>query len=244
MSVTYEHPRPISTVDVVLLTAVPRDPLPMGCVDASRLEVVVATVRRREEPMAGEWGLPGTYLHAQEGGDDSLEAAAQRVLRDKCGISGTYVEQLRTYSGRTRDPRGWSQTTALYALVHPSRLEGNPGTRLLPVERLPTLPFDHADIIADAVARIRSKATYSSLPTLLLGDTFTMRELEEAYHGILGRRVDPSSFRRKMQGLKLPDSEHETLYMPEVGKSQERSTKPATLYRPAVEGIVYFPARL
>lgn len=244
MSVTYEHERPISTVDVVLLTARQRDAASAGTGDASRLEVVVATVRRREEPDAGAWGLPGTYLHAQADGDDTLEEAAQRALREKCGLPSTYVEQLRTYSGRKRDPRGWSQTTAFYALVHPSRLEGNPDILLRPVERLPELPFDHAEIIGDAVARVRSKATYSSMPSLLLDGTFTMPELEEAYHGLLGRRVDPSTFRRKIQGLKVATGGGETPYLVEAGFTQHRSKRPAALYRAAVDGVVYFPSRL
>ena len=165
--VEYEFARPIATVDVALFTL--RE-------DGKVLEV--ALVLRRSPPLEGAHALPGTYVHVDE--DADLGAAATRVLADKCGLTGLFVEQLRTYSGRDRDPRGWSATTAYYALVPRATLQAAGADVLMrDVAATGDLPFDHAKIVADGIARLRGKATYTTLPAKLLPELFTLRELEE-----------------------------------------------------------------
>jgi 8-oxo-dGTP diphosphatase len=95
-------PHIICTVDVVLLTLI-----------GARLHV--ALLQRAQAPHAGEWALPGGYIHAQT--DEDAAAAAARVLADKLGVHGVYLEQLATFSGARRDPRGWSLAVAHCALL-------------------------------------------------------------------------------------------------------------------------------
>jgi 8-oxo-dGTP diphosphatase len=110
--------------------------------------------------------LPGGFVHAQE--DADTEMAARRVIRGKIGFDAPYLEQLFTFSGAARDPRGWSVSVAYYALIPWSLLERSQAAEALPVDALPPLPFDHPQIVAKAVERLRRKATYSSLPAFLL----------------------------------------------------------------------------
>ena len=188
-------PPVILTIDCVLLTLLGHEP-------AGGL--AVALLNRPDAPCAGMAALPGGYVHADT--DADLDATARRVLATKLAIDGTglFLEQLCTVSGATRDPRGWSASVVYYALVSEARLTGRADAiRLASVDALPTLAFDHADIIARAVERLRAKAVYSNLPGFLLPETFTLPEFQTVYERILGKRLDQSVFRKRMDELGL-----------------------------------------
>ncbi len=174
----------ILTVDAVLLT------LASG-------ELNVALFRREGEPFQGQWALPGGYVHEDE--DDSAKAAAARVLRQKTAVQSPYLEEFGTVSGPARDPRGWSLSVVYYALVGPRVL--SPSIQLFPVAKLPSLPFDHSSIISGVVQRVRSKASYSSLPVHLCEEPFTISELHAVYEGVLGEQLNMANFRRKLDDL-------------------------------------------
>lgn len=182
-----DYPRVICTVDVVLLTL--RD---------EALHVVL--LKRKNEPFAGMPALPGGYIHSQE--DKTAWDAAARVLKDKAAIVSPYLEQLATYSGAERDPRGWSVSIVYYALVPDEVLAVNhDGLLVSPVSRLPKLPFDHKSIIELAVSRVRAKSQYSSLPVHLCGERMTLPRLQAVYEAVLGEPINKVSFRRKMDEM-------------------------------------------
>lgn len=198
------------TVDVVLLTL--RD---------QALHVLLH--RRDREPHADAWALPGGFIHTTE--DASTWDAAARVLADKTGITSPYLEQLATWSGPGRDPRGWSVSVVYYALVPvqivPTEHER---LRLCAVAHLPELPFDHAHIVAEAVQRVRTKSVYSSLPVYLCGETFTLPELQAVYEAVLGEPINKVSFRRKVEELAMLE--------PVPGQRQASGAhRPAQLWR-------------
>ncbi|HET9957085.1 MAG TPA: NUDIX domain-containing protein [Polyangiaceae bacterium] len=205
------NPSIICTVDVVLLTL-------------HQNALHVALVRREREPYANAYALPGGYIHAQE--DADAEEAATRVLRTKAGIASPYLEQLGTFSGRGRDPRGWSISVSYYALVPESVFGGErpADLKLVPVDRARGLPFDHQYVIETAVARVRSKSSYSSLPVYLCSEPFTLPRLQAVYEALLGEPINKVSFRRKMEELDMLEP---------VQGAQEtgRANRPAQLYR-------------
>lgn len=186
-SVEPDYPPVICTVDVVLLT-----------LKDQALHVVL--LKRKNEPFAGMPALPGGYIHTQE--DKTAWEAAARVLRDKTGIVSPYLEQLATYSGVDRDPRGWSISIVYYALIPLEMLpQGNNGLLLAPVSKLPKTPFDHKGIVDLAVSRVRSKSQYSSLPVYLCGERVTLPQLQAVYEAVLGEPINKVSFRRKIDEL-------------------------------------------
>lgn len=183
-------PQVICTVDVVLLTL--QD-------DALK----VALLKRDREPFQGAQALPGGFIHADE--DADTQDAARRMLAQKTGIQPPYLEQLATFSGPARDPRGWSVSVVYYALV-PFQViasAGHADVKLAGVDKLPKLPFDHRVIIATAVDRLRSKSQYSSLPCYLAGDTFTLPQLQRIYEALMGEALNKVSFRRKMAEMDM-----------------------------------------
>ena len=203
-----EFPGPIATVDAALLTL---------CNDA----LAVGLIRREQPPLAGAWALPGGYIRVQQ--DKSLEDAAARILRDKARIDGRFLEQLGTFSGADRDPRGWSLTVAYFALVPSADLQAAGSLlQLHSVAALPELAFDHADIVAAAVGRLRGKSSYSALPAFLLPPLFTLAELHATYQHVLGTRLDSASFRRKIIAQDIVET---------TGAHRVGAHRPAELYR-------------
>src|SRR5437868_639628 len=104
----YEYPRPAVTVDVVIVT---RERRPR-----------VLLIRRKHEPFAGLWAIPGGFVDM----DEALEAAAARELREETGVAAQRLEQLRTFRDPGRPPpanygvrRGFFTLTP--SPVHPRR---------------------------------------------------------------------------------------------------------------------------
>jgi ADP-ribose pyrophosphatase YjhB (NUDIX family) len=208
--------RPFVSVDVVILAL--RD---------GRLHVLL--MKRGAEPFRGAWALPGGYIHTDE--DADLEAAARRILRQKAGIDTPYLEQLQGFGDARRDPRGWSATFAYFALIAADGLvlkEGGNAEdvawREIDGERVDAaLAFDHADILAAAVTRLRNKVEYTSLPVHLLPEKFTLPDLQRVYEQILGRRMDKSAFRKRIAEADFLD--------PVPGEKRPASNRPAQIYR-------------
>ncbi len=214
-----EFPRPIVTVDIVLLTL--RD----GALH-------VALLPRPGEPHAGVCALIGGYVHTDE--DEDAEAAVQRILRAKAGLTGIFFEQLKTFASADRDPRGWSVSIAYFALV-PSDILARAGVslELRPAHAPGDLPFDHNAIIAAALERLRGKGAYSTIPARLLPDVFTMSELQAIYETVMGERLDQSAFRRKITDLNILEE------VTGEKRQTERARRPTTLYRLKAPATVF-----
>jgi 8-oxo-dGTP diphosphatase len=206
----HEHPSPIVTVDVILFTV-------------QQGKLCLALQRRIKPPFAGELALIGGYVHTGE--DADTLATAARVLKEKAGLEGIFVEQLMTFSGPGRDPRGWSISVAYYALVPETTLcpVHSRDLSLVPADRIGRLPFDHETIVAAAIKRLRNKGAYSSLPAYLLPPTFTLPQLRDIYSTVMGSELNDSAFRRKIEELELIE--------PVPGQYSKVSARPAKLYR-------------
>ncbi|MBC8162604.1 MAG: NUDIX hydrolase [Roseiflexaceae bacterium] len=163
-----------------------------------RLSVLL--VRRDAPPFAGMWALPGGWVHYGEG----LEQAARRHLRTKTGLRPTYLEQLYTFGQPGRDPREHRIAVAYYALVRNDEHELSAApereARWYSVDQLPApLAFDNDAIISYALWRLRNKVSYAAIAFQLLPPTFTLTQLREVYLAILGTKIDPTNFRRKVE---------------------------------------------
>lgn len=221
------YARPSLTVDVALLSTA-----------EGALHTLV--VKRAEHPGRGRWALPGGFVRI----DESLEAAAARVLAAKTGLDGVFLEQLYTFGDPGRDPRTRVVTVAHFALVDFARFaeaardadvavgrilvpwEGETGG---PVELVAEggaplpLAFDHAAILGTAVKRLRGKLDYTPVGFQLLPPAFTLLDLQRVHETVLGRPLNKDSFRRRM----LASGQLEA-----TGTSQrDVDHRPAELYR-------------
>jgi 8-oxo-dGTP diphosphatase len=143
-----------------------------------------------------------------------------------------------TFSGAERDPRGWSASVAYYALLPAEDVPSLPHGPLtmVPLDRATRLPFDHDAILAKAAERLRRRAAYSSLPAFLLPQAFTLSALRQAYEAVLGRSLNDSAFRRKIDELRV--------VAPVIGAASKVSARPAQLYRLSQANVVEFDRTL
>jgi len=169
-------------------------------------------VQRVREPHLGRWALPGGPLHR----DESLREAARRTLADTTGLRPSHLEQLYTFGAVDRGAAVQNRVVSVvyWALV---RTEVAATTRddehvaWFPTEDLPPLAFDHDEIVGWAVKRLKSKLEYTHLSHALLPDEFTLGQLREVHEAVLGRRLDPANFRRRVEatGTVTPTGAHQ-----------------------------------
>ncbi|MER6603896.1 NUDIX hydrolase [Streptomyces parvus] len=120
-------------------------------------DVVVTTTDRRVlliergwEPHAGAWALPGGHVDPGE----TSRAAAARELAEEAGVYAAPEEltQVGVFDRPDRDPRGRYVTVAYHLEVISGMpaVAGDDAVRAewWPLDKLPPLAFDHADIIA------------------------------------------------------------------------------------------------
>ncbi|MFK4123553.1 NUDIX domain-containing protein [Streptomyces longwoodensis] len=114
----------------------------------------VLLIERGWAPYEGCWALPGGHVDA---GETSLTAAA-RELAEETGISVPLpdLRQVGAFDAPGRDPRGRyvsvAYTATLPAPVAPTAGDDATAARWWPLDALPPLAFDHADILTAATA--------------------------------------------------------------------------------------------
>jgi 8-oxo-dGTP diphosphatase len=199
----HAYDKPAVATDLVLMS-----------VRAGRLTVLLQ--KREQDAEKGKWALPGGFVAI----DESLDAAAERVLAEKARMAGAWVEQLYTFGEPHRDPRGRVITVAYFALLQKERFEpaltaatdlalaelrvdwtgetGGPASVLGEDGLQLSLAFDHADILGLAVKRLRGKLDYSDIAFALLPELFTLRELQQVHEAILGLPLNKPAFRRRL----------------------------------------------
>lgn len=189
--------------------AVTVDCVVFGYLEADkRLKVLL--VERGREPFKGFLALPGGFVEAGE----SLDEAARRELQEETGLASVYFEQLYTFGGVNRDPRGRVVSVAHFALTHLRHrvkagsdaakaswhdldiLLGSTAGR--GITKVTNLAFDHMAILDMAIKRLRAKIRYAPIGFHLLPKTFTLRDLQDVYEAVLGHQLDESNFRKRI----------------------------------------------
>ena len=178
---------------------------------AGRPRLQVLLVRRAVEPFAGYWSLPGGRLW----GHEALDEAAWRQLVEKTALRASYLEQLYTFELCDVSRQMEAALVAYYALVRTDGTEIAAGRNTMeaawfPVDELPAaLAFDNDEILHYALQRLRAKVEYAHVAFQFLPPAFTMAQLRAVYEVILGRRIDPTNFRRRVEatGTIVPTGE-------------------------------------
>lgn len=213
-------------------------PTPDSPVDGAGLVLWLPLVRRIREPYEGLWALPGGPLGEACG----LEQAARNTLSSTTGLDPAYLEQLYAFGGldRSRDSdQGEVErvvSIVYWALVRAEedqRAQRAKNVEWFPVDALPALAFDHAQIIDYALARLRAKITYSPIAHAFLPREFTLADLREVHEAVLERELDPANFRR--QALSSGEIE------PTGRKVTGTSHRPPSLYRYRAERVATSP---
>jgi ADP-ribose pyrophosphatase YjhB (NUDIX family) len=211
------HPMPFTRLEIAV----------MSLIDG---ELRVLLARRAEAPYAGRWALPGGVLRIDL--DASLDAAARRVMRERLGLDLPFLRQLCAAGGPTRDPRApWALSVVYRALVPAGKVNPLAGKRIeaLAWRRVDdaiadrSLAFDHAALVSRAVECTRAEIERLELPVGFVPEQFTLGELQACCEQLLGRRLDKSSFRRRLADRQLVE--------PVEGAMRTGANRPARIYR-------------
>lgn len=185
-----DRPAVAVTVDVVLLA-----------LHESRLCVLL--VERQRRPDRGSWALPGTVVDPDEG----LVTAAARAVVARTGVTVApdRLQQLATFGEPDRDPR--TRVVSVGFLAVADRAAPPAGGAVasgrwwavdeVMAKRGPGLAFDHGDILASGIDRLRAELEWSDLATYMLEEPFTLGDLRRAYEAAWGAPLEPANFRRK-----------------------------------------------
>jgi 8-oxo-dGTP diphosphatase len=173
------------------------------------------------------WCLPGGYIKRTE----KLIEAANRNVKERTGIDNLFLQQFKTFGDPDRtkfsrfDEERWfeavgvriernnwlmDQTISIgfYSITDFSR--SIPQSDMMvekcawfDIDNLPSLQFDHDEIVKEALHRMRLDLYHYPIGYNLLPEKFTLSEIHSLYETMLGIKLDISNFPKKLVSLGL-----------------------------------------
>lgn len=186
-------------------------------------DIKLLLIKRNFEPEKGKWSLMGGFLDSEE----NLEDGASRILHNLTGLKNIYAEQLGVYGNVGRDPVARTVSVVFFALINiddqDKEAVRNHNASWIALDRLPSLIFDHNDMVAQAIEHLRYKAAMHPIGFELLPEQFTIPQLQKLYEAIYNTPIDRRNFSRKLLSTGL---------LIDTGlKNSHSATKKATLYK-------------
>lgn len=177
--------------------------------------------------MTREWALPGGFVYEHE----SMEVAAERVLRERTGLDHIFLHQFNVFSepqrsksnpavtdmlhtGRAYPDAAWFNqrfiSVGFYALVEFSQVQPHSddmseSCEWISIDQIGKLMLDHNSILNKALSTLRLQLTFQPIGYNLLPEKFTMSELRKLYETILGKELDRRNFQRKILAYDILD---------------------------------------
>jgi 8-oxo-dGTP diphosphatase len=202
-SYCYDYPRPAVTVDLAVF-ALAGD------------ELRVLLIRRKHDPFAGSWALPGGFLEI----DESIEAGARRELKEETGYDATGpIAFLGAYGDPTRDPRGRTISLAHAAVIRGIAADVAGGDDAaeaawrLAKEGGP-LAFDHDSMLQQALKWVAQGVRTGTLGLDLLPEEFDEGEVKGLFRAVFKSPAGFNHWFRRMEktGLIEPRAGSGLLY--------------------------------
>lgn len=173
----------------------------------------------------GLYALPGGFVR----GDENLNDAVRRGLKERTGLGNIYLEQFYTFGDVARYKPEVMQTileanshsiekyawmldrfvsVAYYALINYNEVVPTPDALSdscdwYDMDELPNLMLDHAEIVDKALQTLRANLDRKLVGMNLLPSRFTLGELQKVYEAILGEKLHRGTFQRKMLSLDI-----------------------------------------
>lgn len=166
-------------------------------------DLKILLIKRDFEPEKGKWSLIGGFLKVNE----TLDDAASRILYRLTGVRNIYMEQFYAFSEVDRDPVDRTVSVSYYALInienHNKELIANYNAKWFSVSKAPKLIFDHNEMLAKAIRRLKRRTSIKPIGFELLPEKFTMRQLQKLYEAILNKELDKRNFINKINSLDI-----------------------------------------
>jgi hypothetical protein len=170
------------------------------------------------------FALPGGFVLKEE----DVNEAAQRILQNRTSLKNIYLEQFYLFGDAKRQDdsmeiimkaRGMRLTKnhfllqrfvsiGYYALVDytktiPTRDDMSDDCGWYDINKIPPMIQDHKKMIQKALETLRENFDKKLIGFKLLGDRFTMGELQNLYETILGVTYRRTSFQRMILNLNI-----------------------------------------
>lgn len=163
-----------------------------------------------------DWTLTGYHIFE----DEDVDTAAARILKNLSGLDNIYLEQFHTFGDVNRintkkdslwlenQSEGFSKrivTVGYFSLIDNTTVtltlkERN--VRWFPITDIPTLGFDHLEILNKALEKLRIKLRSEPIGFELLPEKFTISQLQRLYEVVIGTNFDRRNFRKKVLQMK------------------------------------------
>jgi ADP-ribose pyrophosphatase YjhB (NUDIX family) len=161
-------------------------------------DIKLLVIKRGFEPEKDKWSLMGGFLQPNE----TLDEAANTILKQLTGLEGVYMEQLYTFSDTARDPEERTISVVYFALVdickYETQITNQYHAEWFLLTKKPGLIFDHDDMVGLARKYLRYKAALHPILFELLPEKFTIPQLQNLYEGIYETIFDNRNFTRKL----------------------------------------------
>ena len=172
------------------------------------------------------WGLPGGFIKKRE----PLSQAAHRILQERTGLDDVFLQQFQVFGdspyrlnersaqefantyGLAVDTTHWlferTLSISYFALVDYAQVLVTTdfftdAYEWCPVGEIPPLLFDQNEVVDKALTTLRLQIYHQPIGASLLPDKFTLPEIHVLYETILGKKLDPWNFGKKLVSLGL-----------------------------------------
>lgn len=174
-----------------------------------------------------KWCLPGGYVRK----DENLREAAARITVERTGIENLFLKQFKAFSEPNRnhphsvdegkfceltgikfDDNSWlsgpTVSVGFYAITDitnatPKADYLSSECRWFPVNHLPSLGFDHDEMVREALFTMRMHLYHFPIGKNLLQQKFTLKEIKLFYEVMSGKQLNASNFPNKLISLGL-----------------------------------------
>ncbi len=167
--------------------------------EQNKLKILIG--RRQMDPGRGEWSLYGGFVRA----DESLDAAADRTLRELTGLRNVYMRQVGAFGNLDRDPGERVVSVAYYALInvkdYDEKLRKKHDVEWVNIEEIPQMYSDHNTMIIRARKLMQQKMRTVPVGFELLPDLFTLTQLQRLYEAVYGYEIDKRNFRKRLKEM-------------------------------------------
>lgn len=204
------------------------DTVTLRCQKHSAPEVLL--IERACEPFQGEWAFPGGFVEQEE----DLGAAARRELREETGLQPVAIDQVGAWGTPGRDPRGRTVSAVYLAITRPDESDVKAGDDAAgaewhPLTQLPSLAFDHEEILPSVMQYLRDRCERTHLAFAFLPETFTENGLREVIRS-LGAANPARKARSLLQAALIVQSGAGGQYRLDVSRYQARLREPVFMF--------------
>ena len=181
----------------------------------------VLLTNKKGDPFKGAPTLPTGWVCP----NDEVEDVASSILERAIGPSNIIIEQLNAFSKLYRKPEGRVVNVAQLSLVAPEYLENELADSFYwtPIKEVPTLIYDHDEILSFAKERLKRRIRRRPVGFTLLPEEFTVRNIHSLYEQGLNKNLDRRNFYKKLINGELLVDTQKT-------KTENGSKKPSNLY--------------